>query len=88
MTTTAHTAKEIRDHLESEAGPMKEFLRELVSMESPSRDLKALEKIMHFLESAFNQLGYYTLAGSGKGDRRLPYMRGRKTVKSMLLYNC
>ncbi|MCC8359000.1 M20 family metallopeptidase [Salinimicrobium sediminilitoris] len=81
MTTTAHTAKEIRDHLESEEGPMKEFLRELVSMESPSRDLNALEKIMHFLESVFSKLGYYTLRVPGKETGGYLYARPKNREK-------
>ncbi len=81
MTTTSHTAKEIRDHLESEAGPMKEFLRELVSMESPSRDLEALEKIMRFLESSFSKLDYYTLRVPGKETGGYLYARPESRKK-------
>ena len=81
MTTTSHTAKEIRDHLESEAGPMKEFLRELVNMESPSRNLKALEKIMLFLESAFSKLGYFTLRVPGKETGGYLYARPENREK-------
>jgi glutamate carboxypeptidase len=81
MTITAHTAKEIRNSLESKTEEMKDFLRELVMMESPSQNLQALEKIMLFLESELKKLNYYTLRVPGKETGGYLYARPKDRKK-------
>lgn len=92
MITTAQTAIKIRTHLESKIDLMKNFLRELVLIESPSADLEALEEIMKFLESEFKQLDYYTLRVPGKKTGGYLYARPQNRKKDipiqMLIGHC
>lgn len=92
MTTTTRTAQKIRNHLETHSPRMKDFLRELVMMESPSQNLEALEKIMVFLESEFKKLDYYTLRIPGKKTGGYLYARPgsreKKVPLQLLIGHC
>lgn len=83
MITKAQTAEKILRHLESEIDLMKNFLRELVLMESPSANLQALEQIMKFIESEFKELGYYTLRVPGKETGGYLYARPQNRKKKI-----
>ncbi|WP_029038736.1 M20 family metallopeptidase [Salinimicrobium xinjiangense] len=85
MTLSTHMAKEMRKQVESQTGQMKEFLRELVMMESPSQDLQALDGIMNFLESEFKKLNYYTLRVPGKETGGYLYARPQNRKKNIPL---
>ncbi|MEC7769690.1 MAG: M20 family metallopeptidase [Bacteroidota bacterium] len=80
-----HMADGILNHLKSSEKEMLDFLGKLVSLESPSRDLKSQYQILKFIGEALQELGFYTLQVPGKETGGFLYARPRNRDKNKAL---
>ena len=78
MTPTTHISKDIQAWLGSRTEELKEFIRELARMESPSSDRQALSEILTWLERKFAALGMYTIRVPGLKTGGYLYARPRR----------
>lgn len=79
---TANKATELLNHLKMEMSEMLAFLERLVSLESPSKNPKAQNNILKFLEEELRQLNFYTLCMPGKTTGGYLYARPKKRDKA------
>ena len=68
-------ASKIWDHLEENQEGMLDFLRQIVAIETPSRNKEAQLELFQFLEKKFHSLGYYVLHVPGKETGGYLYAR-------------
>ena len=85
-------AKEIITYLKDNHKPMLALLKELVAIESPSNNKKALKNVIRFLRKELEQLGFYTLHVSGKNTGGYlyarPLIRKKNTPLQLLIGHC
>ena len=85
-------AKEIITYLKDNHKPMLALLKELVAIESPSNNKKALKNVIRFLREKLEQLGFYTLHVSGKNTGGYlyarPLIRKKNTPLQLLIGHC
>ena len=77
-----HIADGILNQLKSREKEMLNFLEELVSLESPSRDPKSQYHILKFIAEELKKLGFYTLHVPGKETGGFLYARPLHRDKS------
>lgn len=91
-TSKQHIAQEIKKYLENNRHDMFKFLKDMVAIESPSNNKKALESIIKFLEAKLKSLGFYTIHVTGKkGGGYLyarPINRKKNSPSQLLLGHC
>ncbi len=75
MRKTETTISEIQAFLRAHEDEMLEFLRELVSMETPSHKIKPQHIILECLRERFEALGFYTIHVPGKKTGGYLYAR-------------
>jgi glutamate carboxypeptidase len=75
MNAAIHTGKEIRQWLDAREGAMKDFIRYLAQMETPSSDRGAQGRLLAWLEDKFASLGMFTLRVPGKQTGGYLYAR-------------
>jgi len=80
-----HIADGILNQLKSREKEMLDFLEELVSFESPSRDSKSQYQILKFISEELKKLGFYTLHVPGKETGGFLYARPLNRDKSKAL---
>ena len=78
MRKTETTISEIQAFLRAHEDEMLEFLRELVSMETPSHKIKPQHIILECLRERFEALGFYTIHVPGKKTGGYLYARPEK----------
>lgn len=87
-----HIANEIKKYLQVNRHDMIKFLKDLVAIESPSDNQKALHHIIKFLEDKLRLLGYYTIhVTKNKGGGYLyarPMSRKKNSPSQLLLGHC
>ena len=85
-------AEEVKKHLEKEAPAMKEFLKKLVYMESPSHNKAAIEIVMQFLQTEMEAMGYVSFRYPGKETGGFlyarPIIRTKNQPLQLLLGHC
>ena len=85
-------ATEIITYLKDNHKPMLALLKELVAIESPSNNKKALKNVIRFLRKELEQLGFYTLHVSGKNTGGYlyarPLIRKKNTPLQLLIGHC
>lgn len=85
-------AASILEYLRADANEMQAFLKELVSIETPSGDAAAQLNILRRLETEFQKLDYYTFLMPGKKTGGYLYARPAKRIKNkpvqLLLGHC
>ena len=85
-------ATEIINYLKDNYKPMLALLKELVAIESPSNNKKALKNVIRFLITELEQLGFYTLHVSGKNTGGYlyarPLIRKKNTPLQLLIGHC
>lgn len=85
-------ANEIKKYLEDNKQHMLKFLKDLVTIESPSNNKEALHSIIKFLEAKLMRLGFYTIHVKGKkGGGYLyarPLNRKKNSPSQLLLGHC
>ena len=85
-------ATEIITYLKDNHKPMLALLKELVAIESPSNNKKALKNVIRFLITELEQLGFYTLHVSGKNTGGYlyarPLIRKKNTPLQLLIGHC
>jgi len=85
-------AKEIITYLKDNHKPMLALLKEMVAIESPSNNKKALKNVIRFLRKELEQLGFYTLHISGKNTGGYlyarPLIRKKNTPLQLLIGHC
>ena len=85
-------AKEIITYLKDNHKPMLALLKEMVAIESPSNNKKALKNVIRFLRKELEQLGFYTLHVSGKNTGGYlyarPLIRKKNTPLQLLIGHC
>ena len=89
-TSTQHIViHELFKYLNASHQEMLRTLKQLVSMESPSQNQRAQDKIFALLEKEFIDLGYYTIFVSGTKTGSYLYARpktkNRKTIRQLIL---
>ena len=91
-TSKQHIANAIKTYLEDNRYKMLNFLKDMVAIESPSNNKKALHNIIKFLETKFMSLGFYTIHAKGeKGGGYLyarPFKRKENSPLQLLLGHC
>jgi glutamate carboxypeptidase len=91
-TSKQHIANAIKKHLEDNRYKMLNFLKDMVAIESPSNNKKALHNIIKFLEAKFTSLGFYTVHAKGeKGGGYLyarPLNKEKNSPSQLLLGHC
>jgi len=91
-TSKQHIANEIKKYLENNRHDMFKFLKDMVAIESPSNNKKALENIIKFIEAKLKALGFYTIHVIGKkGGGYLyarPINREKNSPSQLLLGHC
>lgn len=65
MTPTANITKEVQNWMNSRTDSMKEFIKELARMESPSSDRRAQQRILKWMEERFRACGMFTIRVPG-----------------------
>ncbi|MER3316722.1 MAG: M20 family metallopeptidase [Allomuricauda sp.] len=80
-----HMADVILNQLKSRQKEMLDFLGELVSMETPSRNPKSQYQILKFIGKALQELGFYTLHVPGKKTGGFLYARPNNRDKTKAL---
>lgn len=83
-TSKQHIANAIKKHLEDNRYKMLNFLKDMVSIESPSNNKKALHNIIKFLEAKFMSLGFYTI--HAKGEKGGGYLYARPLNKEKIVH--
>ena len=85
-------ATEIITYLKDNHKPMLALLKEMVAIESPSNNKKALKNVIRFLRKELEQLGFYTLHISGKNTGGYlyarPLIRKKNTPLQLLIGHC
>ena len=85
-------ASKIWNHLEANKEVMLQFLREVVEIESPSRNKPAQVEVIKFLQNKIEDLGFFTLHVPGKKTGGYLYARPKNRGKSkpiqLLLGHC
>jgi len=85
-------ATEIITYLKDNHKPMLALLKELVAIESPSNNKKALKNVIRFLRKELEQLSFYTLHVSGKNTGGYlyarPLIRKKNTPLQLLIGHC
>ena len=85
-------ATEIITYLKDNHKPMLALLKDMVAIESPSNNKKALKKVIRFLRKELEQLGFYTLHVSGKNTGGYlyarPLIRKKNTPLQLLIGHC
>ncbi|MDC1197507.1 M20 family metallopeptidase [Algibacter sp.] len=85
-------ATEIITYLKDNHKPMLALLKEMVAIESPSNNKKALKNVIRFLRKELEQLGFYTLHVSGKNTGGYlyarPLIRKKNTPSQLLIGHC
>ena len=85
-------ATEIITYLKDNHKPMLALLKEMVAIESPSNNKKALKNVIRFLRKELEQLGFYTLHVSGKNTGGYlyarPLIRKKNTPLQLLIGHC
>ena len=66
ISNTTNIANGILGQLKSQEQEMLSFLKELVALESPSRNPESQHRILKFLEKELNGMGFYTIHVHGK----------------------
>ena len=83
---------EIITYLKDNHKPMLALLKEMVAIESPSNNKKALKNVIRFLRKELEQLGFYTLHVSGKNTGGYlyarPLIRKKNTPLQLLIGHC
>ena len=79
---TKHMANDILHRLESNQDEMLWFLKRLVSLESPSKDLESQAEILRFLEEKLKELDFFTIRMPGKKTGGSLYARPMTRDKS------
>lgn len=77
-----HITNEIIHYLETNHEKMLQFLKNLVTIESPSNNKQALNSIIQFIENKLNELGFYTIHVSGKKTGGYLYARPKIIKKN------
>ena len=85
-------ATEIITYLKDNHKPMLALLKEMVAIESPSNNKKALKNVIRFLRKELEQLSFYTLHVSGKNTGGYlyarPLIRKKNTPLQLLIGHC
>lgn len=77
-----HIANEVLHYLKANHEKMLKFLKDLVSIESPSNNKQALNTILQFIESKLDTLGFYSIRVSGKNTGGYLYARPKIRKKN------
>ena len=70
-----HITNEVIHYLETNSEKMLQFLKDMVTIESPSNNKQALNSIIQFIENKLNELGFYSIHVSGKKSGGYLYAR-------------
>lgn len=82
ISNTTNIANGILGQLKSQEQEMLSFLKELVALESPSRNPESQHRILKFLEKELNGMGFYTMHVHGKKTGGYLYARPLNRDKS------
>lgn len=74
--------RQISSYLKEHEGDMIRYLKELVALESPSKDPKAQTKILMFVKRSLEALGFYTILIPGKTTGGILYGRPGNRIKN------
>lgn len=77
-----HIANEVQHYLKANHAKMLQFLKDMVSIESPSNNKQALNTILQFIENKLNELGFYSIRVSGKKTGGYLYARPKIRKKN------
>lgn len=77
-----HIANEIKNYLNVNHSKMLQFLKKMVTMESPSNDKHALKTILQFIERELVKLDFYSIRVSGKNTGGYLYARPKIRKKN------
>ncbi|NHF59676.1 M20 family metallopeptidase [Flavobacteriaceae bacterium TP-CH-4] len=78
-------ASKIQQYLDSRRSDMVIFLRKLVAMETPSREIAAQHTILSFLQESLEKLEYYSLMVRGEQTGGYLYARPKNRIKKQPL---
>jgi glutamate carboxypeptidase len=78
MTRATDIAKEVQHWIDTRQDAVKDFIKELALMESPSSDREALSELLIRLESRMRGLGMYTVRVPGRQSGGYLYARPKK----------
>ena len=77
-----HIANKVLHYLKANHEIMLKFLKDMVSIESPSNNKQALNTILQFIENKLDTLGFYSIRVSGKNTGGYLYARPKKRKKN------
>jgi len=77
-----HITNEVIHYLETNHEKMLQFLKDMVTIESPSNNRQALNSIIQFIENKLNELGFYSIRVSGKKTGGYLYARPKIIKKN------
>lgn len=78
MTRALDIAKDVRHWIDTRQDTIKEFIKELALMESPSSDRESLSELLKWLEEQMRGLGMYTVRVPGRKSGGYLYARPQK----------
>jgi len=78
---TANVADKIWDYLHSNEQDMLQFLKELVAIESPSKNIEKQQQILQFIKKKLEKIGFFVFVKSGKKIGGYLYARPLKREK-------
>lgn len=77
-----HIANEVLNYLNTNHEKMLKFLKDMVSIESPSNNKQALHTVLQFIEKKLDTLGFYSIRVSGKNTGGYLYARPKIRKKN------
>jgi glutamate carboxypeptidase len=77
-----HIANKVKRYLNESHNKMLRFLKEMVTIESPSNNKQALKAILQFIESELDKLDFYSIRVSGKNTGGYLYARPKNRKKN------
>ena len=77
-----HITNKVIHYLETNHEKMLQFLKDMVTIESPSNNRQALNSIIQFIENKLNELGFYSIRVSGKKTGGYLYARPKIIKKN------
>ncbi|MCE2613011.1 M20 family metallopeptidase [Flavobacteriaceae bacterium D16] len=83
MNKVSHRAAEIQNFLKAHEDEMRQFLQDLVTMETPSHKIEAQHIILEVLRERFEALGFYAVHFPGKKTGGYLYARPTDRDKSL-----
>ncbi len=83
MRDIENKAMEIKDYLTSHESRILDFLKELVSIETPTSEVEAQHRIFDYMKTELGMLGYYAVHYPGKKTGGYLYCRSKRRNKDL-----